>query len=140
MSTRVLSNKEYKVLRYGLNHELASYQKQNNIFASVESVWDQINQKNICKETQNHRKRAKNSLRALPSSLIDLGNYQVFKDKEKLEVIKSERKELVILKPDKRNGNVLIGNNDYCTAVEYLYIRIQEKMLNKSPKSRNQSN
>ena len=55
--TRVLSNEDYQVLRYGLNHELATFQKQNNILASVESVWDQINKKNICKETQNHTER-----------------------------------------------------------------------------------
>ena len=49
--TRVLSNEEYQVLRYGLNHGLATYQKQNDILASVECVWDQINKKNICEET-----------------------------------------------------------------------------------------
>ena len=38
--TRVLSNEEYQVLRYGLNHGLATYQKQNDILAPVESVWD----------------------------------------------------------------------------------------------------
>ena len=54
-------------------------------------------------------------------SLIDLDNYQVFKDKKKLEVIKNLRKELVILKPDKGNGIVLIGTNDYHTTVENLF-------------------
>ena len=60
LTTRVLSNEEYQVLRYGLNHALATYQKQNDILTSVKSVWDQINKKNICKETQNHKERAKN--------------------------------------------------------------------------------
>ena len=59
LATRVLSNEEYQVLRYGLNHALATYQKQNDILTSVESVWDQINKKNICKEIQNHTERAK---------------------------------------------------------------------------------
>ena len=63
--TRVLSNEEYQVLCYGLNHGLATYHKQNDILTSVESVWDQINRKNICKETQNHIERAKNSLELL---------------------------------------------------------------------------
>ena len=114
LTARVLSNEEYQVLCYGLNHGLATYQKQNDILASVETVWDQINKKNICKETQNHIERAKNSLRALAFSLIDLDldNYQVFKDKKKLEVIKNLPKELVILKPYKGNGIVLIGTND----------------------------
>ena len=81
LTTRVLSNEEYQVLCYGLNH--------------IE--------------------RAKNSLRALAFSLIDLDIYQVFKHKKKLEVIKNLCKELVILKPDKGNGIVLIGTNDYYT-------------------------
>ena len=56
LTTRVLSNEEYRVLRNRLNHELATYQKQNDILASVESVWDQINKKNICKRnTKSYR-------------------------------------------------------------------------------------
>ena len=44
----------------------------------------------------------------------------MFKNKKKLEVIKNLRKELVILKPDKGKGIVLVGINDYYTAVENL--------------------
>ena len=44
----------------------------------------------------------------------------MFKDKKKLEIIKDLRKELVILKPDKGNGIVLIGTNDYYTAIKNL--------------------
>ena len=121
LTTRALSNEKYQVLPYGLNRGLETYQKQNDILASVEAVFDQINKKNICKETQNHIERAKNSLRALAFSLIDLDNYQVSKNKKKLEVIKNLRKKLVVLKPDKRNGIVLIGTNDYCTTVETLF-------------------
>ena len=76
---------------------------------------------NICKETQNHIERAKNLLRALAFSLIDLDNCQVLKDKKKLEVIKNLHKELVILKPDKRNGIALIGTNDHYTVVKILF-------------------
>ena len=45
----------------------------------------------------------------------------MFKDKKKLEIIKNLRKELVILKPDKRNGIILIETNNYYTAVENLF-------------------
>ena len=121
LATRVLSNEEYQVLPYALNHGLATYQKQNDILASVERVGDQIKKKNICKESQNHIERAKNSLKALAFSFIDLDNCQVFKDKKKLEIIKNLRMELVILKLDKGNGIVLIGTNDYYTAVENLF-------------------
>ena len=90
-------NEEYQVLRYNLNHGLAAYQKQSDILASLESVWDQINKKNICKETLNHIERAKNSLRALAFSLIDLDNCQVFWVKKKLEIIKNLRKKFIFV-------------------------------------------
>ena len=96
LTARILSNEEYQELCYGLHHGLATYQKQNDILASVEFVWYHINKKNICKETQNHIERAKNLLKALTFSLIDSHNCQVFKDKKKLEIIKNLRKELVI--------------------------------------------
>ena len=120
LTARVLSNEEYQELRYGLNHALTTYQKQNDILASVESVWYHINKKNICKETQNHIERAKNSLRALGFSLFASDKCKEFKDKTKLEIIKTLRKELVILKPDKGNRVALIRANDYYTAVENL--------------------
>ena len=118
LTTRFLSNEEYQVLRYGLNHGLATYQKQNDTFAFVESVWDQANEKNICKDTQNDIEGDKNSLRALAFSLIDLDNCQVFKDKRNLEIIKILPKELVIFRPDKGNAVLLVGTNYYYTAVE----------------------
>ena len=45
-------------------------------------------------------------------SLIDLENKQFFKDKKKLEIIKNFRKELVLLKPDKGKGIVLLNAYD----------------------------
>ena len=47
----------------------------------------------------------------------------MLKDRKKLEIIKKLRKELVILKLEKGNGIVLIGPNDYYTAVENLFFR-----------------
>ena len=54
-------------------------------------------------------------------SLIDLGEKQNFKDKKRLDIIKNLRKELVILKPDKGNGIVLLNANDYYNGVEKLF-------------------
>ena len=53
-------------------------------------------------------------------SLIDLENKQILKDKKKLD-IKNLRKELVIPKPDKGNGIVLLNANDYYNSVEKLF-------------------
>ena len=78
LTARVLSKEEYQVLHYDLNHGLPTCQK-SDIVASVESVWDQINKKNICKEKQNQNVRSKNWLRALTCSHANLDNSQVFK-------------------------------------------------------------
>ena len=42
-----------------------------------------------------------------------MNNQKVFKDKRKLQVIKELRKDIVILKPDKGNGVVVIDTTDY---------------------------
>ena len=113
---RTLSNDEYQVLHYELNHGLATH-----ILANAESIWDQISRNNVCKELNNHEERVKNLLRAMAFSLIDLENKQVFKDKKKLGIIKNLRKELVILKPDKGTGVVLLNANDYYNSLEKLF-------------------
>ena len=82
------------VRRYELNHGLATFQKQSDTLASVESVWDQI-KKNICKESQNDIERAKNPVKSSGVQSDRLDNCQVFKDRKKLEIIKKLRKELV---------------------------------------------
>ena len=121
LTSRTLSNDEYQVLRYGLNHGLATHQKETDILANAESIWDQINRNNVCKESNNHVERAKNSLRAMAFSLIDLENKQIFKDKKKLDIIKNLRKELVILKPDQGDGIVLLNANGYYNGIKKLF-------------------
>ena len=121
MTSRILSNEECQILRYGLNQGIATNLKESDILASAESVWDQISRNHICKESHYHVKRAKNTLRALAFNLIDFDNNQVYKDKKKLEIIKNFRKELVILKPDKGNGVVLVQTIDYYNALENLF-------------------
>ena len=121
MTSRILSNEECQILRYGLNQGIATNLKESDILASAESVWNQISRNHICKESHYHVKRAKNTLRALAFNVIDFDNNQVYKDKKKLEITKNFRKELVILKPDKGNGVVLVQTIDYYNAVENLF-------------------
>ena len=120
-TSRTLSNEKYDVLRYGLNHGLATHQNTSDIIATAESVWDQISRQSLCKETDSHMKRAKNSLGALAFNLIDLDNNQIFKDKKKINIIKNLRKDFILLKPDKGNGIVLIKTTDYYSSLEKLF-------------------
>ena len=46
--------------------------KQNDILASSEALWDQLESKNILKENFSSLQRAKNSIRAMSFSLLDL--------------------------------------------------------------------
>ena len=89
LTSRILSNEECQVLRYGLNHGITTSLKESDILASPESVCNQMPRNNICKELHYHVERAKNSLEALAFNLIDFDNNQVYKDKKKLEIIKN---------------------------------------------------
>ena len=60
-------------------------------------------------------------MRALAFNLIDLDSQIVFKDKKKLQVIKELLKDTVILKPDKGNGIVKIGQTDYYESLDKLF-------------------
>ena len=121
LTARTLSSEEYEVLRHGLKDGLATHENASGIIATAESVWDQISRQNISKETHVHIERAKNSLRALAFNLTDLHNNQIFKDKNKINIIKNLRKDFVQLKPNKRNGIVLIKATEYYTSVEKLF-------------------
>ena len=90
---------------------------------------NQICKNNISKKSHYQVERAKNSIRALAFNLIDFDNNQVYKDKKKLEIIKNLRKELVILKPDKGNGLVLVRT--IITILSKTYFQIHQS-LNKS--------
>ena len=55
-------------------------------------------------------------------NLIDLDNQKVFKDKNKLQVIKELRKYTVILKAANGNGRVVIDTTDYCESLDKLFL------------------
>ena len=117
LTSGTLSNEEYETLLYRLNQGPATHGNTSDVIATAGSAWDQISRNNLSKETHAHMERAK-KLRALTFSLIDLDNNQIFKDKKKMNIIKNLCKDLVILKPDKGNGIVLIKATEYCTSVE----------------------
>ena len=54
-------------------------------------------------------------------SLLDLDAQQITKDKSKITLINNLLKDVVILKPGKRNGVVLLDINDYRTSVKHLF-------------------
>ena len=113
LSSQNLANEEDDVLSYDLNNSLATNLSCNDVLPSMESVWDQLTRNNLLKENYHSINQAKSCLRALAFNLIHFNNQEVFKDKRKLQVIKELRKDIVILKPDKGNGVVVIDTTDY---------------------------
>ena len=120
-SSKTLSNDEYEVLKYGLNHGLATSLVQTDVIPSIESVWDQLIRNNLLKTDLHSLRRAKNCLRALAFNLIDIDNPQIYKDIKKRKIIQELRKTTAILKPDKGNGIVIIDINDYVLSLENLF-------------------
>ena len=121
LSLQNLNNNEYKILTYCLKHEIAISTKQNNILDYSETLWDQLESKNILKKNFSSIQRANNSIRAKSLSLLDLDAQQITKGKSKITMINNLLKDAVILKPDKENGIVLLENNVYRTSVKHLF-------------------
>ena len=121
LSTRTLSNEEYKLLQYGLNHGLAMQPVDNHLMASAESLWDQIERSKICKENIHDIRKAKNYIRAMTFNLINLNDKQIFADKKKIKMIQDLRKHVVIVKPDKGSGIVLLDIEAYNTSLMHLF-------------------
>ena len=118
----MLPNEEYEVLHYGLKHGLATHKNTSDIIATAKYIWDQISRQKLCKETNSHVERAKNSLRALACNLIDIDNNQIFKDKKKINIIKKLRNDFAFLKPNKGNGIVSIKATEYYSSLEKRFL------------------
>ena len=108
--------------------------KENDLFALAEGIYDQINRKGLCKETQTSVQRLKNSLQAFTFNILDIDDQIVYKDSKKLKIMKNLRKDVAILKPDKGNSVVLVNNVDYYQSLEHLFIDIKKfKQIDRDP-------
>ena len=65
--------------------------------------------------------KIKNALQSYGFNLIDIDDKNIFKDASKIKLIKHLRKALVIMKPDKGNGIVLLNKEDYANSTENLF-------------------
>ena len=82
---------------------------------------DELTRSNLLKENYHSINRAKNCLRALSFNVIDLDKQNIFKDKNKLQVINNLCKDNVILKPGKVSGVVVIDTTDYYESLSKLF-------------------
>ena len=121
LSSRVLSNEESTLLQFGLKYGLTVKPQENDILASAEAVWDQIERKQIYKDGVYHTRRAKNYIRAMAFNLLNLDDQQIFKDKKKVQIINNLKKDIVIVSPDKGSGIVLLDINEYKESMHMLF-------------------
>ena len=120
-SSQELRNDEYETLRYRLRHGIAKQYDQNEILASAEAVWNQIESKNLCKDGEYFQRRAKNYLRAMAFNLINIEERQISKDKRKINIIRNLKERAVLLTPDKGNGVVIMDIKDYKDSMHALF-------------------
>ena len=120
-SSHILTNEEYETLKFGLKHGLAKQPYEDDILASAESLWYQIESKGICKEGAYYQRQAKNQLRAMAFNLINLEEKQIYEDKKKINIIRKLKEKVVLLGPDKGNGVVIMDINDYKDSMSHLF-------------------
>ena len=72
LPNRVLRNGIYKVVRYGLKHDIATKPKESDVFAFAEDIFDQINRKGLWKENLNSVQRIKNALIGFSFNVLDI--------------------------------------------------------------------
>ena len=132
--SRTVNNEENKMFTYGLNHGIAVSGKQNDILASNEALWDHLERNKCLKDNFRSIQRAKNSIRAMSFSLLDMDSKQLAKDKNKINILNNLFKDLVLLKPDKGNGIVLVDSLDYRNSVKQMFSeRTKFRKINENP-------
>ena len=133
-SSHDLTNDEHETLRFGLRHGIAKQPDENEILASAEAVWNQIASKGLCKDGQYYQRRAKNHLRAMAFNLINIEEQQIFKDKQKIKILRDLKEKVVLLTPDKGNGVVIMDIKDYKDSMHALFSdRSKFRILNDDP-------
>ena len=133
-SSHDLSNEEHSVLKYGLRHGIAKRPDDDEILASAEAVWNQIASKELCKDGESYRRRAKNHLRAMAFNLINIEEQQIFKDKRKIKIVRELKEKVVLLTPDKGNGVVIMDIIDYKNSMHALFAdRSKFRVLSTDP-------
>ena len=77
LSSRVLTNDEYSLLRFGLNHGLATRPEEIDCFALAEDVWSQLYRSKALKKDPRSIQKAKNSIRAFTFNVLDIEDKRI---------------------------------------------------------------
>ena len=134
LSSHTLSKEEEETLKFGLRHGIAVRPDDNEILASAEALWHQIENKGLCRDNASHARLAKNQIRAMAFNLINIEEKQFFKDRKMINTIRTLKEKIVLLNPDKGNGVVLLDKTDYKDSLGHLFSdRTKFRTLDEDP-------
>ena len=97
-------------MKYDLKYGTSFLPNSLTVLAYLENVWDQIRKSCIYYNNEYAKTKIKNALRSYAFNLIDIDDKNIFKDANKIKIIKHLRKNHVIMKPDKGNSIILCTN------------------------------
>ena len=107
MSSHVLTNEEYQVLKFGLKYGRATRSNERSVLAYVENILGQVERLNICCNLIYPKARFKNSLHGPLFNIINIDDTRMFKDIKEIKLIQESCKTF-ILKRNKGYGDALI--------------------------------
>ena len=116
-----LTNEEKEVLSYGLKHGVATNVKEEDIIPVVEAFYGKLLDIKIIKTSHMAPQRVKYALRAFAYNIIEIDDRRFGNDKKIIKVIRNLKKRMIILKPDKGQGVVLIKKLDYVSSMEKIF-------------------
>ena len=89
--------------------------------AIMEYIWEQIDNSNILKEIHMTGQRVQTALRAFTYNYLDLESKDYHLDRKRVITTQNLREKVIILKPDKGQGIVLVSKYDYIGNIEFLF-------------------
>ena len=96
-----LTDNEVEVLNFGLKHVVLSRPKGSEMVATMEYVWEQIDNNIILKENHMTKQRVQTALRPFTYNYLDLESKDYHLERKRMNVIQNLREKVMILKPDK---------------------------------------
>ena len=97
-------------------------------------VWEQIENKNILKKNHMTKQRVQTALRAFTYNYLDSETKDYHLYRKRMNIIQNLREKVMVLKPDKGQGIVLVNKDDYIRNIECLFSdETKFQVLDKDP-------
>ena len=121
LSGETLSQEEINVLNLGLKYGIALRPKEEDIIPITEAFYSKLMDMKIIKENHMSGERIKNALRSFAYNTLEIENKRYFTDSKILKTIRNLKERMIIVKPDKGQGVVLLRKSDYIESLENIF-------------------